>query len=252
MNDANTELLFGIHPLYEVLRANRREVHEVYLAQNKPSARISMLSAVAHSKGIPILTLKTSKLEALVGSNAHQGIAARVSFYPLEPFSDLWQSTVDRKGKPFWLLLDNILDPQNLGAILRTALCVGVDAVVIPKDRSASPTPAVSKASAGALEHVRLTRVTNLVRTLKQLKEKGMWIIGLDKKANQSVYATDLTGSIGLLIGGEQKGIRPLVKKQSDFLVSIPQRGPLDSLNASVAGAVIMYEALRQRISVNS
>lgn len=252
MNDANTELLFGIHPLYEVLRANRRKVHEVYLAQNKPSARITTLMAAAHSKGIPILTLKTSKLEALVRSDAHQGIAAKVSSFPLEAFSDLWQSTVDRKGKPFWLLLDNILDPQNLGAILRTALCVGVDAVVIPKDRSASPTPAVSKASAGALEHVRLTRVTNFVRTLKQLKEKGMWIIGLDKKANQSVYAADLTGSIGLLIGGEQKGMRPLVKKQSDFLVSIPQRGPLDSLNASVAAAVAMYEALRQRITVNS
>jgi 23S rRNA (guanosine2251-2'-O)-methyltransferase len=252
VNDANTELLFGIHPLYEVLRANRRKVHEVYLAQKKPSARITKLMAAAHSKGIPILTLKTSKLEALVRSDAHQGIAAKVSSFPLETFSDLWQSTVDRKGKPFWLLLDNILDPQNLGAILRTALCVGVDAVVIPKDRSASPTPAVSKASAGALEHVRLTRVTNFVRTLKQLKEKGMWIIGLDKKANQSVYAADLTGSIGLLIGGEQKGMRPLVKKQSDFLVSIPQRGPLDSLNASVAAAVTMYEALRQRITINS
>lgn len=252
MNDAKTEMLFGIHPLHEVLRANRRKVHEVYLAQNKSSARISALTIAAQSKGIPILTLKTSKLEALVRSDAHQGIAAKVSSYPLEPFSDIWQSTAGRKGKPLWLLLDNILDPQNLGAILRTALCVGVDAVVIPKDRSASPTPAVSKASAGALEHVRLTRVTNLVRTLKQLKEKGMWIIGLDKKANRSVYAADFTGSIGLLIGGEQKGIRPLVRKQCDFLVSIPQHGPLDSLNASVAGAIIMYEALRQRISVNS
>lgn len=252
MDDANTEILFGIHPLYEALRANRRNIYEVYLAQDKTSARISALAAEAQSRGIPIFNLKTSRLEALVKSGAHQGIAAKVSSYPLEAFIDIWQSTAGGKGKPFWLLLDNILDPQNLGAILRTALCVGVDAVVIPKDRSASPTPAVSKASAGALEHIRLTRVTNLVRTLRQLKENRMWIIGLDKKANQSVYTADLTGSIGLLLGGEQKGLRPLVKKHSDFLVSIPQLGPLDSLNASVAGAVVMYEVLLQLRTANS
>ena len=144
-------------------------------------------------------------------------------------------------------MLDNILDPQNLGAVIRTALCAGVDGVVMPKDHSAPPTPAVSKASAGALEHIRLSIVTNLVHTIKQCKNNGIWIIGLQKDAPQSIYAGDLTGSIAILLGGEQKGLRPLVKDNCDFLLSIPQQGPVDSLNASAAAAIAMYEAVRQR-----
>ena len=144
-------------------------------------------------------------------------------------------------------MLDNIQDPRNLGAIIRTALCVGIQGVIVPKDRSAPPTPAVSKASAGALEHIRLARVTNLVQTIKHCKTSGLWIMGLHKDAAQSIYAADMSGSIVLVIGGEQKGIRRLVKKNCDFLVSIPQQGEFNSLNASVAAAVAMYEAFRQR-----
>jgi len=152
------------------------------------------------------------------------------------------------KGGPhFLILLDSVLDPQNLGAILRSALCAGIDGVIMPKDRSAPITPAVSKASAGALEHIYLSRVTNLVQTIKQCKNSGIWVMGLDKDADQSIYDGDMTGSIAIVLGGEQKGIRPLVKKNCDFLVSIPQLGAVDSLNASVAAAVTMYEALRQR-----
>ncbi len=144
-------------------------------------------------------------------------------------------------------MLDNIQDPQNLGAIIRTALCVGIHGVVVPKDRSASPTPAVSRASAGALEHIRLVRVTNLVQTIKHCKSRGLWVMGLQQNAVQSIYAADLSGSIAIVLGGEQKGIRRLVEKNCDFMVSIPQLGTLNSLNASAAGAVAMYEAFRQR-----
>ena len=144
-------------------------------------------------------------------------------------------------------MLDNIQDPQNLGAIIRTALCVGIHGVIVPKDRSASPTAAVSKASAGALEHIHLVRVTNLVHTIKHCKASGLWVMGLQKDAAQAIYAADLSGPIALVLGGEQKGIRRLVKKNCDFLVSIPQQGTLNSLNASVAAAVAMYEAFRQR-----
>jgi 23S rRNA (guanosine2251-2'-O)-methyltransferase len=147
----------------------------------------------------------------------------------------------------FLLLLDNIMDPHNLGALVRTALCVGIDGVIIPKDRSVWPSPAVSKASAGALEHIRLAKVTNLVNTIKALKKKGLWILGLDSAAKRSIFISDLKGSIAMVIGGEEKGIRPLVKKQCDVLMSIPQKGHINSLNASVAGAVVMYEAFRQR-----
>jgi len=138
-----------------------------------------------------------------------------------------------------------------LGALLRTALCAGVDGIVIPKDRSALPTPAVSKASAGALEHSSLARVTNMVNTIKHLKEKGLWILGLDRIAEQSVFSSDLKGSIALVVGGEAKGIRPLVKKHCDMLMSIPQSSRINSLNASAAGAVVMYEAFRQRSAAN-
>jgi 23S rRNA (guanosine2251-2'-O)-methyltransferase len=141
-------------------------------------------------------------------------------------------------------MLDHIVDPQNLGAVIRTALCVGVDGVILPKDRCASPTPAVSKASAGALEHIRLT---NMVQTIQHCKRAGIWIIGLQKEAAQSIYSGDLTESIAIVLGGEQKGIRPLVQMNCDFMVSIPQRGPVGSLNASAAAAVAMYEAFRQR-----
>ena len=148
---------------------------------------------------------------------------------------------------PLLVLLDSVLDPQNLGAIIRTAVAVGVDAVVIPKNRSASPTPSVSKTSAGALEHLNLARVTNMVAAMKMLKTKGIWTFGLDRAADVSIYSADLAGPVAVVIGGEEKGIRPLVKKHCDFLMSIPQIGPVDSLNASVAGAIAMYEVFRQQ-----
>jgi 23S rRNA (guanosine2251-2'-O)-methyltransferase len=143
--------------------------------------------------------------------------------------------------------LDNLVDPHNLGAIVRTALCAGLFAVIIPKDRSVPPTPAVSKASAGALEHVCLVSVTNLADTAQKLKQRGVWVVGLDGQARQSVFDADFKGPLALVVGSEEKGIRPRVKKQCDYLVSIPQFGRISSLNASVAAGVVIYEALRQR-----
>ena len=143
--------------------------------------------------------------------------------------------------------MDQIVDPHNLGAIIRTALCTGIDAVIIPKDRAAYPTPAVSRISAGALEYVRVAQVNNMVRFAKALKDQDVWIMGLDQNAGQPIYTADLTGALGLVVGGEEKGIRPLVKRNCDLLISIPQSGSVGSLNASVAGAVAMYESYRQR-----
>ena len=174
-------------------------------------------------------------------------MAAVVSPYPQVAVQEMLQTVQGEDAKRFLLILDNIQDPQNLGAIIRTALCVGIQGVIVPRDRSASPTAAVSKASAGALEHIRLVRVTNLVQTIKYCKTSGLWVMGLQKDAAQSIYAADLSGSIALVLGGEQKGMRRLVKKHCDFLVSIPQQGAIDSLNASAAAAVAMYEAFRQR-----
>jgi 23S rRNA (guanosine2251-2'-O)-methyltransferase len=242
-----TEILYGIHPVSEALASQRRIIHEIYLQHEYKSDRLARLASLATDSGILIKTASSSEIKNLAGTVSHQGVGARVDRYPLVSFTDLL-ATVEDSGRPhFFLLLDNILDPQNLGAIIRTALCVGVDGVIMPKDRSAPITPAVSKASAGALEHVRLCRATNLVQTIKQCKNHGIWIMGLDKTAELSLYDGDMTGSIAIVLGGEQKGLRPLVKKNCDFLVSIPQLGAVDSLNVSVAAAVTMYEALRQR-----
>ena len=242
-----TEILYGIHPVYEALSARRRNIYEIYLQKESKSDRLARLATLAEQRGIRVKTIRSEEFKTLVGGPGHQGVAAKVDLYPLTAVTDIL-AAAEAKGRPqFLILLDNVLDPQNLGAVIRSALCAGIDGVIMPKDRSAPITPAVSKASAGALEHIYLSRVTNLVQTIKQCKNSGIWVMGLDKNADQSIYDGDMTGSIAIVLGGEQKGIRPLVKKNCDFLVSIPQLGAVDSLNASVAAAVTMYEALRQR-----
>jgi len=236
-----TEVIFGIHPVYEALRAGRRIFSEIRIA--KFSKRLEKIVSYAESHNITVKKTQPPQLRAVTGTDFHQGIGAIVSDYPCADISDM----LDSGGDVFLLLLDNIVDPHNLGALIRTALCVGIGGVVIPKDRSAQPTPDVSKASAGALEHMLLARVTNMTRTITELRKKGVWIGGLDREGRQSLFDARMDGPLALIIGGEEKGIRPLVKKHCDFLLSIPQQGPLNSLNASVAGAVVMYEAFRQR-----
>jgi 23S rRNA (guanosine2251-2'-O)-methyltransferase len=226
------EILFGINSVLEALNAGRRDFFAIYIAKKKISQRLKRVSTLAEAKKIPVERVEPSQLKYLTGTDQHQGIGARTSRFPLSKISDM---------------IDNVMDPHNLGALVRTAICVGVNGIIIPKDRSVSPTPAVSRASAGALEHIRLVRVTNMVNTIEALKEKGWWIAGMEKASDRSIFLSDLTGRIAIVIGGEEKGIRPLVKKHCDFLMSIPQIGPVNSLNASVAGAVAMYEAFRQR-----
>jgi 23S rRNA (guanosine2251-2'-O)-methyltransferase len=239
-----TEILFGIHPVTESLNAQRRRFTEIYI-KDKPSKRLETVAAIAESYRVPVRKLSVPQLTSLSGTDMHQGICARVSPYPLAEISDM----MNRSGSSpiFLLILDSIEDPHNLGALIRTGLCTGADGMIIPKNRSASPNPVVSKASAGALEHLLLAQVTNLANTMDRLKEKGLWITGMDISAEQTIFTADFTGPLAVVIGGEEKGIRPLVKTRCDFLVSIPQKGPVASLNASAAGAVAMYEVFRQR-----
>jgi len=241
-----TEILYGIHPVNEALKAGRREFHEVYIVKERDTKRYGDITDLLETGKIPVKAVKPDRLKEITGTDFHQGIGAKVSEYLLTPFDDILNG-IKPDGKDFLVLLDNIVDPQNLGALVRTALCVGAGAVVITKDRSAPPTPAVSKASAGALEHIFLSRVTNMINAMEEIKEKGLWIAGLDAAAEMYVYDCDFRSPIALVIGGEEKGIRPLVKASCDFLVSIPQKKGISSLNASVAGAVVMYEVLRQR-----
>jgi 23S rRNA (guanosine2251-2'-O)-methyltransferase len=241
--DVKTEFLYGIHPVSESIRAGRRKILELFVTRRGRSQRLESLAARATTANLPVHRVSDEKLNAMAGGDAHQGVTARVATCPTVGIEAIGQGA----ASPFVIILDSILDPQNFGAVVRTALCAGVHGMVIAKDRAAPPSPAVSRASAGALEHMPLARVTNLVAAIERLKADGLWIAGLAPEAEQSVYATDLATPLGIVIGGEQKGIRPLVRKHCDHLVAIPQHGPLDSLNASVAGAVVIYEALRQR-----
>lgn len=241
-----TEIIYGWHSVQEALMAGRRTVFELCLQRGGASARAGALLAHARSRGVAVNELAAKALDAIAGTAAHQGVVARVSPFVCESLNSLLEAPAG--ARPILAMaLDNIQDPHNFGALLRTALCAGVEAVLIPKDRSAPPSPAVSKVSAGALEHTRLIQVTNLVRALETIKEQGPWIVGLERDAGQSVFAADLTVPLVLVVGGEGRGMRPLVRRTCDVLVSIPQTGPLDSLNASVAGAVALFEILRQR-----
>lgn len=242
-----TEILYGIHPVEEALKAGRRTFTEIYITKDRAPNRLTDVTEAAARLKIPMRAITASRLSELAGSEAHQGIGAKVGEYPIEALESIIESCNERPFPCFLLLLDGIVDPQNMGALVRTALCAGIDAVVFPKDRSASPLPSVSKASAGAMEHLKMAMVTNLSATIGELKHSGFWIAGLDRSADRSIYQLDLTGPVAIVIGGEEKGIRPLVKQQCDFLASIPQRTGFNSLNASVAGAVVMYEAVRQR-----
>ncbi len=241
-----TEVLYGVHPVVEALRAGRRHIHEIWLAPGKRPPRAESLRQAAAVRGIPLRELPAGQIAALAGTESHQGVAARVSAFAGEELSAVL-GPPGGAGPNLILALDLVQDPHNLGAILRTALCAGVQAVLMPRDRSAPPTPAVSRISAGALEHTCLVQVTNLVRSLELAKERGLWVVGLDPDARQSVFAMDGSLPLVVVVGGEGRGIRPLVRKRCDIQVTIPQAGPLDSLNASVAAAIALYEIVRQR-----
>ncbi len=245
MQTAPENILYGIHPVGEALAARRRKFMEILVAPEQPGNKILRIIGIAEKANIPIRRQTRGSLQHLTGTDSHQGIAARVSPLPTISCSRLLE---ENSGSAIFLLLDSIMDPRNLGALIRTALCAGVKGVIIPKDRCAVPSPVVSKASAGALEHIRLARVTNLVRAMKDLKKNGGWIIGLDGSAEQSIYATDFTGTAAIVIGGEESGIRPLVKRECDLLAHIPMSAQgVNSLNAAVAGGIVLYEAFRQQ-----
>ena len=242
-----SEILYGIHPVHEALKSGRRDFFRLYVTQEKRSRRLEQVLAVAEKFHITIKPLKAAQLRAKTRTHQHQGIGAEVTPYPFLDFSTLIGHIDDLETPPLLILLDGVLDPHNLGAVARCALAVGADGVIIPKDRSAPPTPAASKASAGALEHIHLVQVPNLVRAITQLKRMGIWVYGLDMGARKSLFTVQFTEAVALVAGGEEKGIRPLVKRHCDDHLAIPQKGPVGSLNAAMAVTVAGYEIYRQR-----
>ncbi len=242
-----TDLLFGFHSVYEALRAGKRTFFSILISKKRTGPRTDKIEALAMERRIKVETIDPASLDRMTEFSNHQGIAARTSFFPVKNAAEI-VDTMGRDERPcFILVMENIEDPHNLGALIRTALSAGVDYILIPKDRSAGPSSTVSRSSAGAMEHADIYMITNTAALLKSLKEKGVWVFGLDADGDRSLFDADLKGPIALVIGGENKGVRPLVKKECDFLLSIPNRGSINSLNASVAGGIAMYEALRQR-----
>ena len=241
------ELLWGVNPVHEKLKAMPTEIAEIILGPGPHRSALRGIEFEARRLGINITYQSVHVLDQVAQGQKHQGVLAWVRPYAYLPFSDLEQRLKTSRGECWVLVLDGLTDPRNFGALLRTADAVGVKDIVIPKDRSVGITPVVVKASAGAIHHLRICRVTNLRRAIVALKNQGLWIVGLEATSPVEFHTRNYPGRLAVVVGGEGRGIRPLIQKECDFLASIPMRGKISSLNVSVAGAVFLYELLRQR-----
>lgn len=239
------DMVAGRNAVMEALKGSR-SVNKLMIANGSTEGSIKEIIAVAKDKGVNIQYWDRSKLDSIARGIRHQGVLAQVAPVQYAELEDILQVAKDRNEPPFIVLLDELEDPHNLGAILRTADAAGVHGVLIPKHRSCPLSATVAKTSAGAVEHVPVARVGNLVQTIKKLKQEGLWVAAADMDG-KDYYDTDLTGPLLLIIGSEGQGVGRLVKEQCDFVVRIPMVGKINSLNASVAGSILMYESMKQR-----
>jgi 23S rRNA (guanosine2251-2'-O)-methyltransferase len=243
------DVLVGPHAVLEALRAGRRTLERIFLARKRPDPRIAEIVRLARIRGVPVKQEGGERFGELSKGLAHQGVLATVSEAAYEDPFELVARIKASARLPLLVLLDGIQDPQNLGAIIRTVEAAGADGLFIPKHRAAGITSAVAKASAGAVEHLPVARVSGLPAFLKWLKDQGIWILGADPVAPRSLYDVDLRVSLALVIGGEHRGLTALVRQRCDLLASIPMRGRLTSLNAAASAAVFLFEIRRQRDS---
>jgi len=235
----------GRNPVLEALRSGRT-IEKILVARGSHESSIREIIAKARERKIVIQEVDRQRLDQISESGAHQGVIAFVTPYSYVEVEDILKRASDKGEDPFVIVLDEITDPHNLGSVLRTAECCGAHGVIIPKRRAVGLTPAVVKASAGAVEYIPVAKVTNISAALEELKKHGLWIAGADMDGAEYTKQ-DLKGPLALVIGGEGTGIGRLVKEKCDFLVSIPMKGRIESLNAAVAAAVLMYEVVRQR-----
>lgn len=244
----SNDLVYGLKPVLEALRGKRR-AFELFVVEEKKDNRLEKVLALAAERGIPVRRRQRHDLAQLTGSEHHQGVAVRMEPFAYTELEDLLAVCRDAGPNAMLLVLDSIQDPHNLGAIIRTAACAGATGVIIPRDKAVGVTPTVEKVSAGAVETVPVVQVTNIAQTLERLKEDGFWMYGMAGEAGTSIYRQDFRGKVAMVIGSEGEGLRPLVRRHCDHLVSIPLTGGVDSLNASVAAGVVLFEAVRQRMA---
>ncbi len=237
--------IYGINAVTESLKARGRSFAWVGVAKERHDLRLQRVVDECRRQGVAVRFVSRPELDRMAGNNAHQGVVAVTS---AKQYNDLDDVVAAKRGQfSLVVVLDGVEDPHNLGAILRTADAAGADGVVIPERRAAGVTPTVSKASAGASEHLPIAKVTNIGRTLEELKSKNLWIVGLDERAPQNYDSLDYKMDCAIVLGAEGKGVHELVRKKCDFLISIPMLGKVSSLNVSVAAGVMLYEIVRQR-----
>ncbi|MBC2721303.1 23S rRNA (guanosine(2251)-2'-O)-methyltransferase RlmB [Desulfosporosinus sp.] len=241
----NDEIVYGKNPVLELLKSGK-PINKVLLITEGPGGRNQGVISLLRERNIPYQFVDRQTLDRLTNRERHQGMLAYVAAREYASIEEILALAEERQEDPFILMLDEIEDPHNLGALLRTVDAVGAHGVIIPKRRSVSLTGTVAKTSAGAVEHVLVARVSNLVQTLKELKSKGCWVSGAEA-GGKGAFEADLTGSRVIVIGSEGRGISRLLRENCDEIVSLPMKGKVTSLNASVAGSVMLYEAFRQR-----
>jgi len=237
-------VVFGFHAVLARLRADPQSVLEVYLDEKREDGRMRDLAAAAERAGVRLMRVPTKRLDGFYGGGRHQGVVARVE---VKRASENLEELLESVEKPLLLILDGVTDPHNLGACLRVANAAGAHAVIAPKDRACGITPAVSKVASGAAESTPYLMVTNLARTLADLKQKNIWVVGADERAAKTVFETDLPDSIAWVLGAEGEGMRRLTRESCDLLARIPMKGEVESLNVSVSAGICLFESLRRR-----
>lgn len=245
-----SRLIYGFHAVTASIRQNAESVQEIYLDQVRRDHRAKDLLALAESRKLRVILVEQMRLDGMTGHARHQGVAAKVS--AASPTADLDELLENLSEPALLLVLDGVQDPHNLGACLRVADACGVHAVIAPKDRAVGITPTVSKVACGAAEIVPYIAVTNLARTMRELKERGIWIIGADSQAEKDLFSVKLNGPIAWVLGAEEEGLRRLTRETCDELVRIPMAGGMESLNVSVASGICLFETRRQRASKNA
>lgn len=237
--------IYGRNPVLEAIKSDR-EIDKILVKKGGIEGSLNVIIKKARERGITVTEAEKQKLDSIAEGENHQGVIAFAATHAYSAVKDILERAKEKGHDPFVIICDKITDPHNLGSILRTANCVGADGIIIPKHSSAGLNSIVAKTSAGAIEYTPVAKVTNIARTIEDLKKEGLWIAGTDMDGTPMIK-TDLKGAIGLVIGSEGEGISRLVKEKCDFIVSIPMRGEINSLNASVAAGIVMYEVLRQR-----
>ncbi len=248
MKNNTDDILYGRNPVIEALEHNR-PINKIYIQEKLNHPLIGKIRNLAKDRGVHYQFTAKRNLDQMCGGENHQGVIAAAAAHEYASVEDILKLAEERGEAPFVVICEGLTDPHNLGSIIRTANAAGAHGVIIPKNRSAALNSTVAKVSAGAVEYTCVAKVANIAQTLEKLKKLGMWIVGTDLSGTQEHYECDLKGSIGIVIGSEGSGMSRLVRDNCDFLVKIPMLGEIESLNASVAAGVLLYEAVRQRRS---